>query len=103
MKRKSLYALRTSAIVLFSVLTVSRYAQTEDPSRGAETIRGFEQADRANPPQSRGVLFTGSSSIALWKDPASYFPEYRVLNPAFGASNFSDLQYSAAPIIIPYK
>ncbi|MDV3310687.1 MAG: GDSL-type esterase/lipase family protein [Cyclobacteriaceae bacterium] len=103
MKRKSLYALRTSAIVLFSVLTVSLYAQTEGPSRWEETIRGFEQADRANPPQSGGVLFTGSSSIALWKDLASYFPEYRVLNRGFGGSNFSDLLYYAERIIIPYK
>src|SRR5690606_9208973 len=66
-------------------------------------IREFEKADRANPPQPGGVLFTGSSSIALWKDIASYFPEHRVLNRGFGGSNFTDLIYYAERVIMPYK
>jgi lysophospholipase L1-like esterase len=103
MKLESLHTSRLFAIILFSALALPLLAQKEGPERWEKTIREFEKADRANPPQPGGVLFTGSSSIALWKDIASYFPEHRVLNRGFGGSNFSDLLYYAERVIMPYQ
>jgi lysophospholipase L1-like esterase len=103
MKYRSIHTPGICAIALFTLLTIPLCAQDKGPGRWEETIRGFEKADRANPPAPGAVLFTGSSSIAMWKDLASYFPEHRVLNRGFGGSNFTDLLYYAERIIIPYK
>lgn len=103
MKSRSLYTLLTCIIILLALLATPSWAQKEGPSRWEKTIRKFEDADRANPPKPGGVLFTGSSSIALWKDLAAYFPEHRVLNRGFGGSNFSDLLHYAHRVIFPYK
>lgn len=49
------------------------------------------------------VLFTGSSSIRIWKDIDSYFPGYNILNRGFGGSQTSDLLYFVEPIILTLK
>jgi lysophospholipase L1-like esterase len=67
------------------------------------TIQQFEKSDQDNQPEPGAVLFVGSSSIAMWKDMADYFPEHRVLNRGFGGSEFSDLIYYADRVIYPYQ
>jgi lysophospholipase L1-like esterase len=47
-------------------------------------------------------LFTGSSSIRMWKDITSYFPQYNVLNRGFGGSQMTDLLHHVDKLIIPY-
>ncbi len=89
-------------LALFS-FTLSLFAQKQGPERWEETIRKFEKQDQENPVNPGGILFTGSSSIAMWRDVADYFPEYPVLNRGFGGSQFSDLIYYADRVIYPYK
>lgn len=91
------------AIILFSLLAVPVRGQDKGPERWEETIRWFEQEDRAKPPAPGVALFTGSSSIALWKDIASSFPGHRVLNRGFGGSNFEDLLHYTDRVIFPYN
>lgn len=67
------------------------------------TIQQFEVADQEKPPELGVTLFVGSSSIAMWRDLADYFPEHRVLNRGFGGSEFSDLIYYADRVIYPYR
>lgn len=67
------------------------------------TIQQFEKMDQEDRPEPGGVLFVGSSSIAMWKDMADYFPQHRVLNRGFGGSEFSDLIYYADRVIYPYQ
>ena len=71
MKFRTIHKSRIFAIILFGALALPLWAQKEGPERWEQTIREFEKADRANPPKPGGVLFTGSSSIAMWKDIAS--------------------------------
>ena len=78
-------------------------AQTQGPERWEERIRQFEQADAENPVKPGALLFTGSSSIAMWKDIADYFPKHRVLNRGFGGSDFIDLIHYADRVIYPYQ
>ena len=49
------------------------------------------------------VLFTGSSSVRMWKDVADYFPGYNVINNGFGGSHFSDLIYYYEELIPKYN
>lgn len=101
----ALQTLRRSVMIL-SITVVSfmcAVAQDNDPARWEKTIRKFEQQDKNNPPEAGMVLFVGSSSIAMWKDLADYFPDHRVLNRGFGGSNFTDLIHYADRVIFPYK
>lgn len=88
---------------LIMVTMMCAVAQEKGPQRWEETIRKFEQSDQESAPQPGAILFVGSSSIAMWKDIADYFPKHRVLNRGFGGSNFTDLIHYADRVIFPYK
>ncbi len=49
------------------------------------------------------ILFTGSSSIRMWKDLASSFPNYNVVNLGFGGSEMADLLYYTDQLILSFK
>lgn len=49
------------------------------------------------------ILFTGSSSIRMWKELKTDFPGHNVLNRGFGGSDMADLLYYAEQLIIQYK
>lgn len=53
--------------------------------------------------KSNLILFTGSSSIRLWKDLGSTFTRYNVVNMGFGGSEMADLLYYADKLIIPFQ
>jgi lysophospholipase L1-like esterase len=82
---------------LFSLLSLPASA---DPAKWEKSIAAFEQADRDHPPQKGGIVFTGSSTIARWKDIADYFPGHRVVNRGFGGSQMEDSLYFAERILV---
>ena len=92
----------TLFLLVFS-FSNSVFSQEEGPERWEEDIQKFETQDQQTPPTQGVTLFVGSSSIALWKDLASYFPEHKVLNRGFGGSQFSDLIHYADRVIYPYQ
>ena len=49
------------------------------------------------------VLFTGSSSIRIWKDIRSDFPKYNIVNRGFGGSETKDLLYYFDKLVLPYN
>lgn len=49
------------------------------------------------------ILFTGSSSIRLWKDLNVYYPDKNVLNRGFGGSEMTDLIRFADKLILQYR
>ncbi len=67
-----------------------------------EAIRDFQQADSLQMPASKSILLIGSSSFTYWKDVASYFPGYRIVNRGFGGSSLPDLIRYQDFIIYPY-
>lgn len=79
------------------------YAQETGPERWSAEMEAFAEADKKDPVAPGGILFVGSSSIALWKDMAAYFPDERVINRGFGGSVFKDLIYHANSVIYPYQ
>lgn len=90
-------------LFLLLCFVIPAFSQEQGPERWESTIQKFEDQDEATPPQKGAVLFVGSSSIALWKDLPSYFPDHQVLNRGFGGSQFSDLIYYADRVIYPYQ
>ena len=48
------------------------------------------------------IVFTGSSSIRMWKDVQQMFPDHQIINTGFGGSQTSDLLYYVYDLIYRY-
>ena len=49
------------------------------------------------------IVFTGSSSVRLWKKLEEEFPDHQILNSGFGGSQASDLLYFIDELILSYN
>ena len=65
-------------------------------------VRKFEWIDRRTPPPAHPVLFTGSSSVRLWTNLVSDFPNRPVMNRGFGGSEMRDLVAYFDRLVLPY-
>jgi hypothetical protein len=103
--RLKLYA--ALAVVLFSVVAVSctdlcaKYAK--EASKWEKNIREFETLDKAEQYPDDAILFTGSSSITIWKTVGEDMAPYHAINRGFGGSKFSDLACYIDRIAYPHK
>ncbi len=66
-------------------------------------MKAFEAADAKQMPTKGVFLFIGSSSIRMWTDLASDFPDRKVINRGFGGSQIVDSTHFADRIVIPYQ
>lgn len=66
-------------------------------------IKAFKQQDSTQFPASNQILLIGSSTFTLWKDVQTYFPNYPILNRAFGGSTLVDLIRYRYDVIYPYQ
>lgn len=79
------------------------FSNAQDPYRFKSQIEELDQTEYQFDSGKKLVLFTGSSSVRMWKDVADYFPEYNVINNGFGGSHFSDLIYYYDQLIPKYN
>jgi lysophospholipase L1-like esterase len=66
-------------------------------------IRGYERADRASSPRPGVIVFTGSSSIRLWKTLKEDMKPLDVINRGFGGSQLAQVGGYARRIVTPYR
>ena len=66
-------------------------------------VQAFVKADKENPPEPGQILFIGSSSFVGWRSISKDFPDYKILNRAFGGSSLPHLLLHAEIVIKPYK
>ena len=66
-------------------------------------IRAFQRFDQVARPEPGGFVFTGSSSIRLWKGLEDDFRGYPVINRGFGGSHIAHSTRYADKIILPYR
>jgi lysophospholipase L1-like esterase len=92
--RKILY------VLLFQCLAITLVAQ--DPLRFEKEVSNLVAGDSLVN-KKKLIVFTGSSSIRMWNDLKTDFPNHNVLNRGFGGSEMSDLVYFAKPLILNYK
>lgn len=78
-----------ASLFIFAVILTS----AQDPNRFKDQIEDLTEREYNFSPDKKLLLFTGSSSIRMWKDVQDRFPEYNVINNGFGGSHFSDLMY----------
>jgi lysophospholipase L1-like esterase len=98
-------AILTAALILAAPLLHAQEpkAKQTGPKRWEKAIEAFEEKDKKSPPTPGGIVFTGSSSIARWKDVDKAFPEHHVLNRGFGGSQLTDVNYFIDRVVIAYK
>jgi lysophospholipase L1-like esterase len=91
------------SLVVIAGLAAFAPAQAPNLQRFEKTIAGFETTDKGHPPPKDPIVFTGSSSIARWKDLAKAFPEYPVLNRGFGGSTTPEVNHYFDRVVAAYK
>jgi lysophospholipase L1-like esterase len=91
------------ALVVLAMFSCSNMATDLGPKRWEKDIAAFEAQDLASPPPRNGIVFTGSSSIALWSDLEQAFPEFPIINRGFGGSTTADVTFFVDRIVSPYK
>lgn len=77
--------------------------QSEKIDRYEAEIKKYEEADQLKMPPKGAVLFTGSSSIRMWKTLEQDFAPLPVLNRGFGGSTLPEVGYYAQRIIYKYR
>lgn len=82
-------------LIVFGVLF---NIQAQDPTRFAQQIEEILTAQKDAP--ASPIIFTGSSSVRMWKSLATDFPNHPVLNRGFGGSQMSDLLYYLDRLVI---
>jgi lysophospholipase L1-like esterase len=91
------------ACLLYAVvsLAASRAADTNLPF--ASEIAAFRAEDAARPAAPGATLFTGSSSIRMWRTLSNDFSGHAVINRGFGGSQISDVLLNFDDLIPPSK
>ena len=74
----------------------------QQPLRMAKDIAAFEAADKANPPPQHALLFTGASTLRMWKNVAEDMKPYPVINRGFGGSFTTEVNGYMDRITLPY-
>lgn len=69
----------------------------------ANEIAKFDSLDIVNGIKPNPVIFTGSSSVRMWKDLETTYPGYNVLNRGFGGSTFVELIHYAHQTMYKYQ
>lgn len=87
-----------AAMMLLTCISAFTHAQPF-----AKEVAAFQQQDSLAFPAKHQILLIGSSSFTLWKDVQQYFPEYPILNRAFGGSTLADVWRYRQQIIAPYQ
>ncbi len=83
------------------ILPLTMLGQTDNPFKNE--VKSVQQKNDSLWDSSKPtIIFTGSSSIRLWKDLQDRFPEHQVLNTGFGGSQFSDLELYLDELILNY-
>lgn len=92
-----------SGIYLVLFVFTFAYSNAQDPHRFNDQVEELYNKEYNFSPNKKLALFTGSSSVRMWKDVQERFPEYNVINNGFGGSHFSDLIYFYDKLIAKQK
>jgi glycerophosphoryl diester phosphodiesterase len=97
-----------SLLVFLSALIIScspvkQYESLPEVQAWEDEIIRFEELDRTEDYPENSVLFTGSSSIRLWKTLAEDMAPYPVIQRGFGGSKLQDFMVYTKRIVSPHQ
>tara|TARA_R110000868_G_scaffold396971_2_gene669465 strand:- start:45834 stop:47168 length:1335 start_codon:yes stop_codon:yes gene_type:complete len=77
--------------------------KAQDPTRFVNEIQTIQNKDFQIDKSKEVVVFTGSSSVRMWRNVPDVFPTINALNTGFGGSEFSDLIHYRKELIFDLK
>ncbi|WP_375586441.1 SGNH/GDSL hydrolase family protein [Cyclobacterium xiamenense] len=83
-------------------LISSSLAFAQDPTRFSDQVSQISKDYPVSDYQS-SVVFTGSSTIRMWKSLQQDFPKEKIVNTGFGGSQASDLLYYLDELVLGYR
>lgn len=92
--------IQKNILILLLFISITAFSQEYQKIWQSE-IDAFDKLNGDNPMQD-GILFTGSSSIRMWKNPAKDFNNPKILNRGFGGSQIIDLIENLDQVILKY-
>lgn len=92
---------KSTAFLLFLFLSSSLFAQ--DPTRFQSEIDVIQEKQFKIDSSKEVVVFTGSSSIRMWRDVQDYYPHINAINTGFGGSHMSDLLYYLDVLVLKHN
>lgn len=95
--------IKSNLTTIIFLLLGTIISNAQDPNRFKDQVNELVNKEYIFGTDKKLVVFTGSSSIRMWNDVQSYFPEYNVINNGFGGSQFSDLLYYYNELIVQPK
>jgi lysophospholipase L1-like esterase len=99
----SISYLRRAAVAILMVLCFNLLYAQQEKAPFYNDVQAFRKIDSVHKPAPNQILFIGSSSFTKWRGVQDSFPQYKIVNRAFGGSTFTDLLRYADQIIFPYK
>ncbi|MCK5442424.1 MAG: G-D-S-L family lipolytic protein [Maribacter sp.] len=88
------------AILLFIAVT----GRSQDPNRFKDEVRNIQKKyDTLWDSSKETIVFTGSSSVRIWKDLESISPGHQIVNSGFGGSQASDLLAFSEELILRFN
>ncbi len=87
---------------IFLLLGFSGYGQNAIPFSD-EVMAISKKYDSIWDNSIENIVFTGSSSVRMWKTLEQLFPDHQILNTGFGGSQASDLLYHLEPLVLRYS
>lgn len=99
MKKLILSAIFTLFLCSFAI-SAQTYNRAEIWDKEVDALT---EIDLKQTPPKDAVLFVGSSSIRLWRNLRTSFPELDVINRGFGGSRLEDVNFYFDRIVAPYK
>jgi len=89
-------------LVLFLFIGFQTIAQ--DPARFAEEVEAIQKKyDSVWDANKETIVFTGSSSVRIWRDLEGRFPGHHIVNSGFGGSQASDLLFYLDQLVLRYN
>jgi len=85
------------------ILLVNSKSIAQDVSRFEDEVKQIGLRDFQKDENRDLVLFTGSSSVRLWKNLESKFPKIQIRNTGFGGSTMEELLHYSETLIFSYE
>ena len=94
----------TISVILLTLILFGfqSFAQTEN-NFTSEVNNITSKYDTIWDSKKETIVFTGSSSVRLWKKLEESFPNHQILNTGFGGSQASDLLYFLNDLVLMYN
>ncbi|MDO6470570.1 GDSL-type esterase/lipase family protein [Maribacter sp. 1_MG-2023] len=95
---------KISFLITVFLLSTSNYCISQTENIFTEDVKNITQKyDSIWDSSIETIVFTGSSSVRLWKKLEQEFPNHQIVNSGFGGSQASDLLLFTEELILSYN